>query len=47
MRITKTTSKTDSTGDGRDLGFKEPTKGILPPSSKRRDVLVGLLDIAI
>lgn len=47
MILTTTTSTTDTRGDGRDFGCKEPTKGMLPPSAKRREVLAALLDIAI
>lgn len=42
LAFTTTTSPIDNKGDGRDLGCKEPTNGILPASAKRR---VGLLDI--
>lgn len=36
----------DNIGDGLDFGCNEPTKGMLPPSANRREVL-GLLDIVL
>lgn len=46
LRFTTTTSPTDNKGEGRDLGCKEPTNGMLPLSPSRREVF-GLLDMII
>lgn len=43
-RFTTTKIPMDNSGDGWDLGCNAPTKGMLPPSAKRRAAL-GLLDI--
>lgn len=47
MRLTTSTSAMDKTGEGRDFGFKDPTKGMPAPFPRRRDKLAGLLDILI
>lgn len=44
-----TTAKsiTDSKGDERDFECAEPTKGMLPPSARRRAGFTGLLDMTM
>lgn len=45
--VTTTKSPIDKNGDERVLDCTEPTKGMLPPSAKRRAGFTGLLDMVI